>query len=131
VLVVEAMGQLAFTLIHFACGQRLDVPHDVAPPRARAVHIHGATFIEPFTPGDTMTLHAQVVERDATMLIVGQAWKNDTLAAFAVLEMYVAARTGRGQPRPHRHTATRHAEQLPRRTCGGPLGHLALEGFLD
>ena len=127
--VVEAIGQLAFTLLHFAEAQRVDGPCDVMPPRLRAVHIHSATCIESFTPGDTMMLHARAIESSTTILAVGQAWRKGTLATFAVLEMYVAAplhgRRGSTQ------VALRPSEQLPRRAHRGPSGHLAPEGFLD
>lgn len=123
--VVEAMGQLAFTLLHFTDTEPIDGP----PGRIRAVQIHCATCVESFAPGDTMMLQAQLIERDTTLLVVGQAWRDGILAAHAVLEMYVAA-TARGL-RVVRPAVARRAEQLPRRAHGGPLGHLALEGFLD
>jgi 3-hydroxyacyl-[acyl-carrier-protein] dehydratase len=89
VLAIEAMGQLALTLLYF-CGQgRADVPDQASVVRVRAVHIHHATFLAPFGPGDTMTLHAQVIEAGLTMVALGQAWKGDTLAAFGVSEVYV------------------------------------------
>ncbi len=90
VLVVEAIGQLGLTLIHFAGAATIERPPGRVLRRVRAVHIHRATFLAPFTPGDTMTLHAQVVEDDElTMVAAGQAWKNGTLAAFAVSEVYL------------------------------------------
>jgi 3-hydroxyacyl-[acyl-carrier-protein] dehydratase len=129
--VVEAIGQLAFSLLHLAHTEQLDVPGDVIPPRVRAVHIHSAACLESFAPGDTMMLHAQVIESGATVLVAGQAWRKGTLAAFAVSEMYIASKGMRGYRGPRQLAAPRRAEQLPRRTHGGPLGHLALEGFLD
>jgi hypothetical protein len=36
-----------------------------------------------------MTLHAKVAHHDYTMVALGQAWKGDTLAAFAISEVYV------------------------------------------
>ena len=65
-------------------------PAQAVAGRVRAVHIHRATFLAPFAPGDTMTLHAQVVDADEwTMVAAGQAWNRDTLAAFAVSEVYL------------------------------------------
>jgi 3-hydroxyacyl-[acyl-carrier-protein] dehydratase len=130
-LVLEAMGQLALTLLHFGRARRLDVPDHVVPRRVGAVHIHCATFMVPFVPGDTITLHAQVIENDGTMVAAGQAWRNGTLAAFAVSEMYVDEKIGRPHRAGHLYAPVGRAEQLPRRAQGGPLGHLALEGFLD
>jgi 3-hydroxymyristoyl/3-hydroxydecanoyl-(acyl carrier protein) dehydratase len=130
VLVVEAMGQLALALLHFADTRCFDVPDDLVPPRVRAVHIHRATFMSPFEPGDTMTLHARVIQTDRTIVTAGQAWKNGTLAAFAVTEVYVDEHVGSG-PRRERYAVTRQAGQLSRRTPGAPFGHFALEGFLD
>jgi 3-hydroxyacyl-[acyl-carrier-protein] dehydratase len=90
VLVVEAMGQLGLTLVHFLGGATTAAPLRGAARRVRAVHIHRATFLSPFVPGDTMTLHAQMIEGDElTMVAAGQAWKGDTLAAFAVSEVYL------------------------------------------
>jgi len=90
VLVVEAMGQLGLALRHFVGAGTVDAPPDALARRVRAVHIHRATFLAPFRPGDTMTLHAQVVDADGlTMVAAGQAWKNETLAAFAVSEVYL------------------------------------------
>jgi 3-hydroxyacyl-[acyl-carrier-protein] dehydratase len=89
VLTIEAIGQLALTLLHFVGAQTTDVPAEAAPVRVRATHIHHATFLAPLVPGDRLTLHAQVVESGLTMIAAGQAYKNDTLAAFAVSEVYV------------------------------------------
>jgi 3-hydroxymyristoyl/3-hydroxydecanoyl-(acyl carrier protein) dehydratase len=89
-LVVEAIGQLGLTLLHFTAAGMADVLPHAPTPRVRAVHIHRATFLAPFTTGDTMTLHAQVVEADGlTMIAAGQAWNGEQLAAFAVSEVYL------------------------------------------
>lgn len=89
VLVVEAMGQLALTLSHFVGGQRTDVPDDAVPKPVRAIHVHHASFIAPLGPGDTITLCARVAHDDYTMIATGQAWRGDTLAAFAISEVLV------------------------------------------
>jgi 3-hydroxymyristoyl/3-hydroxydecanoyl-(acyl carrier protein) dehydratase len=89
VLVVEAMGQLGLTLLHFAVDGHLDVAADVVPKRVRATHIHHATFVASFQPGDTMTLYAQMSHADYTLIALGQAWKGDTLAAFGICEVFV------------------------------------------
>jgi 3-hydroxyacyl-[acyl-carrier-protein] dehydratase len=90
VLVVEAIGQLALTLLHFVGAQTTAAPSVPAARQVRAVHIHHATFLAPFVPGNTMTLHAQMIEGDDwTMVAAGQAWNGDTLAAFAISEVYL------------------------------------------
>jgi 3-hydroxymyristoyl/3-hydroxydecanoyl-(acyl carrier protein) dehydratase len=89
VLLIEAMGQLAITLLHFAGGQTTSVPPDVIAPRVRATHIHHATFLEPTRPGDELTLHAAVVSNDYTMIAAAQVFTRGTLAAYAVAEVYV------------------------------------------
>lgn len=89
VLTIEAMGQLGLTLLHFAGRQTVDVDMSVTPADVRAIHIHHASFLAPFQPGDRMTLHAAVVEHGFTLVAAGQAWRDDTLAAFAVSEVYV------------------------------------------
>ncbi len=89
VLTIEAIGQLALTLLHFVGAQTTEVPADAVPARVRATHIHHATFFSPLTPGDRLTLHAQVVDYSLTMVAAGQAFNNGTLAAIAVSEVYV------------------------------------------
>jgi 3-hydroxymyristoyl/3-hydroxydecanoyl-(acyl carrier protein) dehydratase len=90
-LIVEAIGQLALTLLHFAGGATLDLPGDTAGPRVRALHIHRASFYAPFSPGDTMILHAQLVsDTGLTLVAAGQAWNKASLAAFAVSEVLLA-----------------------------------------
>jgi 3-hydroxyacyl-[acyl-carrier-protein] dehydratase len=89
VLAIEAIGQLALTLLYFSGQRRADVPDDARAARVRAVRIHHAAFLSPFVPGDTMTLHAQMVRAGLTMVALGQAWKGDTLAAFGVSEVWV------------------------------------------
>lgn len=90
VLVVEAIGQLGLTLLHFVGAGTTAAPLLPEQRRVRAVHIHRATFLAPFAPGDTMTLHAQMVDGDVmTMVAAGQAWNDGRLAAFAVSEVYL------------------------------------------
>lgn len=89
VLTVEALGQLALTLLHFAGRQTTAVDGSLVPAEVRAIHIHHASFLAPFRPGDTMTLHAAVVEQGMTLVAAGQAWRGDTLAAYAISEVYV------------------------------------------
>jgi 3-hydroxyacyl-[acyl-carrier-protein] dehydratase len=89
VLLIEMMGQLAITLLHFVGGGTTSVPPDAAPPRVRATHIHHATFLAPTRPGDALTLHATVVSNDLTMIAAAQVFTRDTLAAYAVAEVYV------------------------------------------
>ena len=89
VLVVEAIGQLALTLTHFVGAGRIDVPDDLAPKPVRAIHVHHASFVAPLRPGETMTLCARVAHDGYTMIAAGQAWRGDTLAAFAISEVLV------------------------------------------
>ena len=89
VLLIETMGQLAITLVHFVGGQVTSIPLDAAPPRVRATHIHHATFLEPTRPGDELTLHAEVVTHDLTMIAAAQVFTRGVLAAYAVAEVYI------------------------------------------
>ena len=89
VLTVEAMGQLGLTLLHFVGRHTHDIGAEAAPPAVRAIHIHHASFLAPFRPGDTMTLHARVVDQGMTMVAATQAWRGDVLAAFAISEVFV------------------------------------------
>lgn len=89
-LLVEAMGQLGLTLVHFALKRTAEVPGSAVPPRVRATHVHHATFLAPVMPGDRVVLHAAAVaESGLTMTVAGQAFKHDTLAAYAVAEVYI------------------------------------------
>ncbi|MCC7055644.1 MAG: beta-hydroxyacyl-ACP dehydratase [Gemmatimonadaceae bacterium] len=86
-LTVEAMGQLALTLLHF-CGRHThDVPAALPPLRVRAIRIHDAAFLAPLRPGHHVTLLASIVEWDYTMVAATQAWLGSTLAACAVSEV--------------------------------------------
>jgi 3-hydroxymyristoyl/3-hydroxydecanoyl-(acyl carrier protein) dehydratase len=88
-LLVETMGQLGLTLLHFSTRATADVPPTVTAPRVRATHVHFAAFLTSVRPGDRLDLHAQVVDSSYTTIAAGQAWKNRTLAAYAVSEVYV------------------------------------------
>lgn len=89
VLLIETMGQLGITLLHFTGRQTTEVPPGTVPPRVRATHVHHATFLAPARPGDTLTLHAAVVDHSFTMIAAGQVYRGDTLVANAVAEVYV------------------------------------------
>lgn len=89
VLVVEAMGQLAATLVHFAARGDAEVPMDTVPRPLRATRIHHAAFFAPFGPGDTMQLHAAVVDDSWTLIAAAQAYNHDELAAVAVMEVLI------------------------------------------
>ena len=89
VLTVEAIGQLGLTLTHFARRRTTEVPADLAPAVVRATHIHHAAFLAPFHPGDTMTLHACVLDEDTTLVAASQAWNGDVLVAYTVAEVYI------------------------------------------
>jgi 3-hydroxymyristoyl/3-hydroxydecanoyl-(acyl carrier protein) dehydratase len=130
VLIVEAIGQLALSFLHFADRWIVDVPPDVMPPWVQAVRIHGATFIAPFVPGDTMVLHTHVLETDSTLVAAGQAWKNGTLAAFAVSELYVDEMRSPAPQFDDRPTAHEQAVRPVRRRHGA-FGRLPVEPFLD
>ena len=88
VLVVEAIGQLALTLVHFDA-QNITLPEPGTLLRVRATRIHHAIFFAPIRPGDTMVLHAQVIESDFTMTAIGQAWRGGELAACSILEVHL------------------------------------------
>lgn len=89
VLIVEAMGQLALTLKHFVGQRRIDIPQHTVPAPVRALHVHHASFIAPLRPGDAVTLCARVADDGYTMIAATQAWRGDTLAAFAISEVLV------------------------------------------
>lgn len=89
VLLIETMGQLGITLLHFQGRQTTEVPDDAVPPRVRATHVHHATFLAPAVPGDRLTLHAAVIDNSFTMIAAGQVFKGDTLVAYSIAEVYV------------------------------------------
>jgi 3-hydroxyacyl-[acyl-carrier-protein] dehydratase len=88
VLVVEAIGQLALTLVHFSRGE-LTLPEPGGRMNVRATRIHHAAFFAPFAPGDTMMLYAQVLASDICLTAMGQAYNGGTLAACAISEVYL------------------------------------------
>lgn len=88
-LLVETMGQLGLTLLHFTATGATDVPSTTTPPRVRATHVHYASFLAPVVPGDALELHAQVIDRSFTTIAAGQVYKNGSLAGYAISEVYV------------------------------------------
>ena len=128
-LVVEAIGQLAVALLHFSDNWTVEVPHDVVPPLVRAVHIHDARFIVPFVPGDTMLLHAHLIDNGPTIVAAGQAWKNGALAAYVVSELSIDDTPAANQQ--HSPVSNAQIERPSRRRHAGGFGNLTLEGFLD
>lgn len=88
-LLVEMMGQLGITLLHFARGATREVPADVRPPRVRATRIHHAAFLAPVGPGDRLVVQAAMLEDNYTMTASGQVYCGGVLAAYAVAEVYV------------------------------------------
>jgi 3-hydroxyacyl-[acyl-carrier-protein] dehydratase len=88
VLVVEAIGQLGLTLIHFSRSGAV-APHASLTLNVRATRIHHAAFFAAFYPGDIMTLHAQVLASDLTVTAIGQAFNGEELAACAISEVYL------------------------------------------
>jgi 3-hydroxymyristoyl/3-hydroxydecanoyl-(acyl carrier protein) dehydratase len=89
VLTVEAIGQLALTLPYFISNATCEIPERVMPKTVRAIHIHHASFVAPLHPSDAVTLCARVVQDDYTMIASGQAWRDGTLAAFSIAEVWV------------------------------------------
>ncbi len=87
VLVIEAIGQLALALIQLGAAPS---SNGAAVPRVRATRIHQAVFLAPFRPADVMTLHAEVVsDGGLTHMAMGQAWRGNDLAAYAISEVLV------------------------------------------
>ena len=87
-LLVEVMGQLGLTLLHFIDGATTVAPEDAVPRRVRATHVHYAAFLAPVVSGDRLTIYAQVVDNSYTMIASGQVYANGTLAAYAVAELF-------------------------------------------
>ena len=87
--VLEAIGQLALTILHFHEAGSLTMPDRPSSRRVLPTHIHHATFLRPFRPGDTMTLHGALADSGLTLIACGQAYCGGALAAFMVAEFYV------------------------------------------
>ncbi|MGE3507753.1 MAG: 3-hydroxyacyl-ACP dehydratase FabZ family protein [Vicinamibacterales bacterium] len=88
-LLVETMGQLGLTLLHFTNGPTTEVPSSARPPRVRATHVHYAAFLRPVRPGNHLELHAQVVDGTYTTIAAGQVWCAGALAAYSISEVLV------------------------------------------
>lgn len=91
VLQVEMMGQLGLCLAGLLDGGTVD-PRDIpTPARIRASRIHQSVFYAGVAPGDTLRIHASLVDRDAwAATAAGQIYRGDTLCSVSLLEVCVA-----------------------------------------
>lgn len=90
VLQIETMGQLGICLAHFAAKKTYEVAPDATPADVRALKIHTALFLAEVSPGDELTILASLLESDGYGAIcAGQLLKGGTVAAFAVMEVYL------------------------------------------
>jgi len=90
VLQIETMGQLGICLAHFAAKKTYEVAPDATPADVRALKIHTALFLAEVLPGDDLTILASLVESDGYGAIcAGQLLKGGSIAAFAVMEVYL------------------------------------------
>ena len=92
VLQAEAVGQLGLCMAWFAEHGRTTVTGDGIPLRARVTRIHHARFFRPVVPGDTLEVHAALLERDAFAgTAAGQIYVDGSLRSVAAFEVYFDA----------------------------------------
>jgi len=90
VLQIETMGQLGICLAYFAAKKSYEVAADATPAPVRALKIHTALFLAEVLPGDELTILASLIESDGYGAIcAGQLLKGGSIAAFAVMEVYL------------------------------------------
>jgi 3-hydroxyacyl-[acyl-carrier-protein] dehydratase len=89
VLQIETMGQLGLCLLALAQNGRTSVHAGDVPRPVRGLKIHHAAFLAPVRPGDVLRSVAKVLDSDAyTGTCAGQLYAGDTLACFAIMEVY-------------------------------------------
>ena len=85
---LEMIGQMGLCMYYFTMAQRDDIGPDACPVPIRATRIAGAYYIEPISPGATVTLLAQVLSSDGYFAsIIGQALVGDKVAVVTVGEV--------------------------------------------
>lgn len=90
VLQLETMGQLGICLVHFVAQKTHVLAPTAKPTDVRALKIHTAVFLAEVLPGDELTVLAtQLDANDQTAVCAGQILKGDTIAAYAVMEVYL------------------------------------------
>ena len=87
VLQLEMMGQLGLCLGWLEARER----GDDAPVDGRLLKIHHATFLDAVRPGDRLVIEARAVDDNPlTAVVASQAWRDETLCATCVMEIYFA-----------------------------------------
>lgn len=89
VLLLETMGQLGICLSHFIRQSSHEISPGASPADVRALKIHNAIFLAEVCPRDELTILGKLVhDDDSTAVCAGQIMKGETIAAFAVMEVY-------------------------------------------
>lgn len=91
VLQLETMGQASICLLAFLARGSVEVPAAPSPLHVRALRIHGALFLAPVLPGESLEILGTLLSRDDyTAVCAGQLRKKGgEIAAFAVMEVYL------------------------------------------
>jgi 3-hydroxyacyl-[acyl-carrier-protein] dehydratase len=89
VLQIECIGQLGLCLLQLLSTGTVKILPMMQPRDARAVRVHGAEFFEPVSPGDRLTVIAQVLAQDEFLATcVGQIVRGGTPCSFGAMEVY-------------------------------------------
>ncbi len=89
VLQAEAIGQLGLCVEWFVRNQRTTTQADDSPSPRRVTRIHHARFLGPVQPGDTMEIHASLLEVDVIAgTAAGQIYVDGSLRSVAAFEVY-------------------------------------------
>lgn len=90
VMQLETMGQLGICLAHFAAAGTHELSATAQPVNVRALKIHTAIFLAEVGPGDVLTVLAtQLDASDQTAICAGQIINGNTIAAYAIMEVYL------------------------------------------
>jgi 3-hydroxyacyl-[acyl-carrier-protein] dehydratase len=88
-LQVEAMGQLGLCLAYFVVKHTIEIDRAARPVPVRALRVHHAQYIQALVPGDSVEMHACLLEEDGmTATCAGQIVKAGSVASFAIQEVY-------------------------------------------
>ena len=89
VLLLEIIGHLGLCLLALLENGRVSDALRVKPRQVRILKIHHAVFLAEVGPGDDLVVLVKIIESDEyTAICAGQITKEQTICAFAVLEVY-------------------------------------------
>jgi len=90
VLQIEIMGQLGLCMLHFLRKGSLNIDDSDLARDVRGLTVQHAQFLAEVHPGARLDILAQVLKVDEyTAVCAGQLLLDDTIASFAIVEVYL------------------------------------------